>query len=307
MPRSMNELKTLSSNVAPLVESCLQDNGGVLRLAPCWVPRSFLQPGRRLRLDPNDIYAYGLHRGGIDERWFASTIPAANEGRVADEGYSYIVSEKRNERCLFKDAIEEVGGRIIGEAIWNKYKRWPVFAKFFDNMGPIPHHMHQRRADAALVGLEPKPEAYYFPPQYNLVGNNFPYTFFGLSPGTRKEQVRKCLEDWDKGDNGILDLSPAHRSKIGTGWLVPPGVLHAPGSMCTFEPQWASDVFSMWQNLVEGREVPWSLLVHDMPKEKHRDLDFILGQLDWEGNLDPNFKANHYLEPFPLADTSLVV
>ena len=67
---------------------------------------------------------------------------------------------------------------------------------------------------AALVGLEPKPEAYYFPPQYNNVGNNFPYTFFGLNPGTTKQQVRRCLETWNKGDNGILDLSSAQRLKI---------------------------------------------------------------------------------------------
>jgi hypothetical protein len=109
--------------------------------------------------------------------------------------------------------------------------------------------------------------------------------------------VRKCLEDWDKGDNGILDLARAYRLKRGTGWLIPPGVLHAPGSLCTYEPQWGSDVFGMFQSLVEGREVPWSLLVKDMPKEKHRDLDFIVGQLDWDKNVDTHFKEHNYLEP----------
>ena len=59
----------------------------------------------------------------------------------------------------------------------------------------------------------------------------------------------------------------------------------------------------MYQNLVEGREVPWSLLVKDMPKGKHKDLDFIVNQLDWAGNVDPNFKDNHYLEPIPVSDT----
>jgi hypothetical protein len=59
----------------------------------------------------------------------------------------------------------------------------------------------------------------------------------------------------------------------------------------------------MYQNLVEGREVPWSLLVKDMPKKYHHDLDFIVDQLDWDKNVDPNFKDNHYLEPVPVADT----
>jgi len=50
--------------------------------------------------------------------------------------------------------------------------------------------------------------------------------------------------------------------------------------------------------------VPWSLLVKDMPPEKHHDLDFIVDQLDWEANVDPYFKQNHYLEPIPVADTA---
>ena len=62
-----------------------------------------------------------------------------------------------------------------------------------------------------MVGQEGKPESYYFPPQHNNTGNNFPYTFMGLEPGTTKAQVRKCLENWNKGDNGILDLSRAYR------------------------------------------------------------------------------------------------
>ncbi len=300
--KSVKDLTTVSSNVKSLTEAALDDGGGLLRLAPCWVPRSFLQPGKRLKLAPQDLYAFGLNRGGIDERWFASTTPCANENRTPDEGLSYVVSSGK--RFTLADAVSELGDQLIGRAIWEKYKKWPVYSKFFDNMGPIPHHMHQSKAQAALVGQEGKPESYYYPPQHNNVGNNFPYTFFGLSPGTTKAQVRKCLEDWNKGDNGILDLSAAYRLQPGTGWLVGPCILHAPGSLCTYEPQWGSDVFGMYQSLVEGREVPWGLLVKDMPKEKHRDLDFIVEQLDWEANVDPDFKKNHYLEPIAVGDTA---
>jgi hypothetical protein len=298
---TVTNLKTVSKNLRSLVEGALSESDGLLRLAPCWVPRSFLQPGKRLKLHPDDLYAYGLNRGGIDERWFASTTPAANENRTPDEGLSYAVVGQN--RFTLADAVAEMGGELIGKKIWNKFKKWPVYSKFFDNMGPIPHHMHQSQKQARLVGQEGKPESYYFPPQHNNTGNNFPYTFMGLEPGTTKAQVRKCLENWNKGDNGILDLSRAYRLKPGTGWLIPPCILHAPGSLCTYEPQWGSDVFGMYQSLVEGREVPWSLLVKDMPKNKHQDLDFIVDQLDWEGNTDPNFKDNHYLEPVPVADT----
>jgi hypothetical protein len=277
------------------LRTAIEAGEGLLRLAPNWVPRSFLHPGRRIKLDPMDWYAYGAHRGGIDERWFASTTDAANEGRVWHEGQSFCAFEGR--LFLLKDAVGQAGDALIGKAMFGKYGRWPVYSKFFDNMGPIPHHMHQTFDSARLVGQEGKPESYYFPPQLNNVDNNFSYTFMGLEPGTTKEQVRQCLDDWDKGDNGILDLSRAYRLKRGTGWLIPPGVLHAPGSLCTYEPQWGSDVFGMFQSLVEGREVPWSLLVKDVPPEKHRDLDFIIDQLDWKRNVDTHFKEHNYLEP----------
>src|SRR5436189_3144548 len=206
---SITGLKTVTKNVKGLVEAALEENHGLLRLAPCWVPRSFLQPGKRLKLNPNDLYAFGLNRGGIDERWFGSTTPAANENRMPDEGLSYVV--RNGTRFTLADAVSELGGKIIGERIWNQYKKWPVYSKFFDNMGPIPHHMHQSAKQAKLVGQEGKPESYYFPPQHNNVGNNFPYTFFGLEPGTTRAQVRKCLEDWNKGDNGTIELPKAYR------------------------------------------------------------------------------------------------
>jgi hypothetical protein len=201
------------------------------------------------------------------------------------------------DRFTLRDAIAEFGAEMIGSSLWDTYKRWPVYSKFFDNLGPIPHHMHQNQEQAAKLGLEGKPESYYFPPQLNWTGNNFPYTFFGLEPGTTKQDLRSCLERWNLGDNGILDLSKAYRLKPGTGWLVPPCVLHAPGSLVTYEPQWGSDVFGMYQSMVEGRRVPWELLVKDVPKEHHQDLDYLVEQLDWEKNVDPHFKSHNYLEP----------
>jgi hypothetical protein len=274
---------------------------GILRLAPTWVPRSYLVPGRRLKLDPRDLYAYGAHRGGIDERWFASTTPAMNENRTPDEGLSYVVCEDR--RLTLKEAIEAEGPRLIGHAMWDQYRRWPVYSKFFDNLGPIPHHLHQSEEQAKLVGREGKPEGYYFPPQLNATSGNFPHTYFGLEPGTSRDDIRQCLERWSAGDNGILDYSKAYRLRPGTGWLVPPRILHAPGSLLTYEPQWGSDVLSMFQSMVDGRQVVRDLLVQDVPAEKHHDLDFLVDLVDWAANTDAEFKKHHYIEPIPVADS----
>lgn len=294
-------METLSGEIGDSVDAALARGGGLLRLAPCWVPRSFLHPGRRLKLNPRDLYAFGLSRGGIDERWFGSTTEAANEGRVADEGLSYVVDGAS--RFTLRDAVASRGPELIGSRLWNRYGRWPVYSKFFDNMGPIPLHMHQDGTHASMVDQEGKPEGYYFPPQLNAVPNAFPHTFFGLSPGTTKASVRNALANWERGDNGILDLSAGYKLQPGTGWLVGPGILHAPGSLCTYEPQWGSDVFGIYQNLCEGRSVAWDLLVKDVPCEHSNDLDHLVAQLDWDANVDPDFKRNHYLEPLDVADT----
>src|SRR3982751_955586 len=96
-----------------VVKEALASGEGIVRLAPCWVPRSFLMPGGRLKLDPRDLYALGAHRGGIDERWFSSTTNAANgPGTPADEGLSYI--DANGKRVLLKEAIETVGDSFLG-------------------------------------------------------------------------------------------------------------------------------------------------------------------------------------------------
>jgi hypothetical protein len=289
------------SKTDPIREN-LRAGEGIVRLAPCWVPRSFLMPGGRLKLHPNDIYgALGAHRGGIDERWFSSTTKADNgPGTPEDEGLSYIVID--GQRILLKEAIETAGDDFLGADVMSERGGWNLLCKFFDNLGPIPHHMHQTDEFAKKVGRNGKPEAYYFPPQYNFKDNNFPYTFMGLEPGTTKDDVRRCLQRWDEGDNGILYHSKAYRLQPGTGWQINAGILHAPGSLVTYEPQVNSDVFGMFQSMVEGRPVPWALLVKDVPPEHHRDLDFIISMLDWEANVDPEFAGHNRFHPTPVQD-----
>jgi hypothetical protein len=286
------------------VQDAIDAGSGILRLEPAWVPRTFMLPGRRLKLHPDDLYALGGHRGGINERWFSSTTNADNgPGTPPDEGLSYVRTGD-GRRLLLKDAVEAAGDLLIGSAVMQRDNGWSLLCKFFDNMGPIPHHMHQNDEDAKRVGRRGKPEAYYFPPQYNQIDNNFPYTFMGLEPGTTKADVRRCLENWNKGDNGITFLSRAFRLQPGTGWQINPGILHAPGSLVTYEPQVNSDVFAMFQSEVEGRIIDWTLLTKDVPAERHHDLDYIIGMLDWDANVNPEFARTNRVFPAPVRPTA---
>ncbi len=290
-------------NKTKIIRNAFDQGLGIVRLAPAWVPRSFCVPGRRIKLHPDDYYAYGGVRGGIDERWFSSTTPADNGPLTSEnEGLSFIVFEHGNEkgRVLLRDAVKELKGALLGDRLWKKHQSWPMYSKFFDNKGALPHHVHHRDKHAALTGKQGKPEAYYFPPQVNNHGGNYPYTFFGFVPGTTKKEVRKCLEAFTRGDNKITSLSQAYRLDPGTGWDVPPGLLHAPGSMCTYEPQKASDVFSMYQSLTGDQIVPKELLWKDTPKNRMDDIDWLMEVLDWELNVDSNMRQNRFMAPRPV-------
>lgn len=286
-----------------VAQKAMDQGKGILRLAPNWVPRSFCVPGRRIKLHPDDYYVLGGQRGGIDERWFSSTTPAKNGPLTGEhEGLSFVVvSDGTNEeKILLKDLVSELKGALIGTRLWDEYKGWPMYSKFFDNMGPLPHHIHHNDEKAALIGQQGKPEAYYFPPQLNNHGGDFPYTFFGIAPGTTKEQIRECLVNFTKGDNKITNYSQAFRLEPGTGWDVPPGMLHAPGSMCTYEPQKASDVFAMYQSLVNEAIIPEELLWNGTPEDKKGDFDQLMEVIDWELNVNPNILETRFMLPKPV-------
>ncbi|RAK02948.1 hypothetical protein LX87_01070 [Larkinella arboricola] len=288
-----------------LAEKALEQGQGILRLAPTWVPRSFCVPGRRIKLHPDDYYVLGGERGGIDERWLSSTTPAKNGPLTGEnEGLSQIVFQDGDQEVQFllKDAVDELKGELIGDRLWDQYGSWPMYSKFFDNMGPLPHHLHHNDEQAAQIGQLGKPEAYYFPPQLNNHGGDFPYTFIGIAPGTSKETIKECLKNFTKGDNKITNYSMAYRLEPGTGWDVPPGLLHAPGSLCTYEPQKASDVFAMYQSLVNEAIIPEELLWNGTPKDRIGDYDQLMEAIDWDLNVDPEMMKNRFMAPKPVKD-----
>lgn len=284
-----------------IIRETFEKNGGIFRMAPVFVPRRFSQAGRRLRLHPDDYYALGTQRGSIKERWFSSVTPAMNGPLApADEGLSYIApSEDAAEKFLFKDAVEALGAGLIGESLYKKYGTWPMYSKFFDYEAPLFHHLHLDDITAGRVGRIGKPEAYYFPPQLNNHLGQFPVTYFGYDPDVTKEMVKERLLRYESGDNRITELSRAYRIELGTGWFTPAGVVHAPGSVLTYEPQWNSDVNSVQENVTAGEVYSYDFLVENVPVDKKRSIDYVISLMDWDKNVDPHYRQHYFRPPLP--------
>jgi len=284
------------------IDRVMNHGAGVIRFAPAWVPRAFCTPGRRLRLHPDDYYPFAKGRGGIDERWLGSSIHADNgPGTGPYEGLSLAVDPDGG-LVPFDELIAEAKAGAIGDRLWDSYQKWSAYSKFYDNLQPLPFHMHPMDKDAALVGKAGKPEAYYYAPQMNNYLGEQSITYLGLQPDVQQEQVLERLRAHEQGgDNRITDLSAGYRTRLGEGWDVPAGILHAPSSVCTYEPQAASDVLSMFESWSNNMEVGADLLWKDVPPEHHGDYEFLIEMLDWKLNVDPDFHANRTLVPYATA------
>ena len=282
--------------MSTLIRDVFEKNHGILLLIPIFVPRRFSKPGYRLKLHPDDYFSLGTKRGAIKERWFSSVINCMNGPDAApDEGLSYV--EAGREAITLKDFVSELGAKLIGQELMERYGTWPMYSKFFDYGEPLFHHLHLDFEAAARVGMLGKPEAYYYPPQLNNYPGAFPHTYFGFDPDVTREMVRQRLLDYEKRDIRITELSRAYRIELGTGWYTPPGVIHAPGSYLTYEPQWNADVNSVYENVTAGEVYPYDFLVENCPEDKKQDIDYVLDLLDWEKNVDPHYKKNYFRPP----------
>jgi hypothetical protein len=174
-----------------------------------------------------------------------------------------------------------------------------MYSKFFDYEAPLFHHLHLTDDAAGKVGRIGKPEAYYFPPQLNNHLGQFPVTYFGYDPDVTPDMVAQRLLRYEAGDNRITELSRAYRIELGTGWYTPPGVVHAPGSVLTYEPQWNSDVNSVQENVTVGEVYPYDFLVENCPEDQKRNIEYILGLMDWPKNVDPHYKKSYFRPPLP--------
>ena len=281
-----------------IVERALTVGNGILRLAPAWVARDFLPPGRRLGI-PEAAYEVG-ERGWISERWLGSTTKADNRVSPPDEGLSYLALE--TDRMTLKEAVEVAGDLLVGVEYSRTHKGLGRLAKIYDYSARLPYHLHQRQSDLDKLHRISKEEAYYFPEGVDT--GPHPETFFGVHPSIVENRqydiLLPYLVEW-KNDL-ILRHSRAYLLVPGEGFHLPPGGLHAPGTALTIELQEDSDVFAMLQALNAGKIISKDLLFKDVHPDDRKRLGerSVLNQVDWELSGDPFFYENRHTFPQPV-------
>jgi hypothetical protein len=283
-------------------EEALAEHDGVLRLKPAFVARDFLPPGRRLGLQEQD-YDLG-ERGAICERWLASTTKADNRAGPPDEGLSAVACD--GDPFLLADVVRDAADLLMGREYALAHPAGlGRLAKIFDYAYRLPFHVHPPQQYASLVGARSKDEAYHFLPAG--MGSH-PESFLGVHPWISEARAHDVLlpylVDWDS--DLILRHSRAELQVAGEGFMIPSGVLHAPGTALTLELQEDSDVLSMFQALNAGRIISKDLLFKDVrPADREAQGErFPLRFVDWEENGDPHFYENHHLSPRPAGRTA---
>ena len=118
-----------------------------------------------------------------------------------------------------------------------------------------------------------------------------------FDPSTTKEAVKECLRNYTTRDTRITELSRAYRIKLGSGWYTPAGVIHAPASVVTYEPQWNSDVNTIMENVTMGEVNGENLLTDCQPANEKGDVDALFSQIDWEESTRKDYKETYYREP----------
>ncbi len=281
-----------------VLEDCLNQHDGVLQLLHRYAGRTFCTPGKRLRLDAQSYYPDYMNGTGLDELWMCCTVPIVTG--VIDtrtnkapfrEGESHVLTPNGQVISL-QDLIVASPEAVIGEkmAAFSKSllgnPTWPIVSKKFDNLNPIPHHLHWAKWEVYDINSYDNP---------GVSPSHYHTTAMGLYPFVTKDEFLACMKRFGKGAyNDVRHLSPHTMMHIDNGFVMPNGVLHSPTDLCTHELHVTMDEHFLAEDLtLDGRigaaDAFYACREEDYPKDRHEDWEFLVDTFDFTANQDPDF------------------
>ncbi len=181
------------------------------------------------------------NRQFIPERWIGSSVQADNPRSMPGGGLSMLADSR--EPIALRDAIKTAPEAMLGAELASAHgAEFRVLVKILDPAEPIIFHLHAtdaqvRRTPRRFPGYHfGKDEAYYF---LEAPKGPVPYTHVGLHEGVTR---RALIDATRRRPEHVLELSPSFYQEFETGFFVPAGVPHRPGTALTLEIQQPSDV-----------------------------------------------------------------
>jgi hypothetical protein len=162
---------------------------------------------------------------GLDEIWMCCTVPIVTG--VIDtrtnkapfrEGEAHVLTADGQVISL-QDLISANPKSVIGDKVTALSKHlfgnvtWPIVSKKFDNLNPIPHHLHWSKWEVYDINSYDNP---------GVSPSHYHTTAMGLYPFVTKEQFLACMKSFGKGEyNGVRHLSPHVMMKLDDGFVMP--------------------------------------------------------------------------------------
>jgi hypothetical protein len=185
-----------------------------------------------------------------------------------------------NPKAVIGDKVTALSKQLFGKVTW------PIVSKKFDNLNPIPDHLHWSKWEVYDINSYDNP---------GVSASHYHTTAMGLYAFVTKEQFLACMKRFGKGEyNGIRHLAPHVMMKLDDGFVMPNGVLHSPTNLCTHELHVTMDEHFLAEDLtLDGRigakDAFYACREEDYPKARHEDWDYLVEKFDFAANQDPDF------------------
>ena len=292
----------LDGGTASVLDACLNKHDGVLQLVHRYAGRTFCTPGKRLRLDAASYYPEYMNGTGLDELWMGCTVPIVTgvidtrtQRAPFREGESHVLTAD-GQLISLQDLIVADSTAVMGEKITTLSKSllgkvtWPIVSKKFDNLNPIPDHLHWTKWEVYDINSYDNP---------GVSASHYHTTAMGLYSFVTKDQFLDCMKRFGQGEyNGIRHLAPHVMMRLDNGFVMPNGVLHSPTNLCTHELHVTMDEHFLAEDLtLDGRigaaDAFYACREEDYPTDRHEDWEYLVDKFDFAANQNPDFVQNN--------------